>query len=113
MKALFPATPWQGRTPLSYRLLADRWNTDGGLRAKEFKTWHARLVEDLEALFSEEYCKRSEGRVRAIFGERGVKAWKESLPKPAILSGLLATAPTQPRMQPQAPRSSGSRDTLA
>lgn len=92
---------------------ADRWNNDGGLRAKEFKTWHARLVADLEALFSEEYSKRSEGRVRAIFGEPGVKAWKESQPKPAILSGLLATAPSQLLTQPQAPRSSGSRDTLA
>lgn len=92
---------------------ADRWNTDGGLRAKEFKTWHTQLVDDLEALFSEEYSKRSEGRVRAVFGEPGVRAWKDSQPKPAILSGLLATAPSQPRTQPQAPRSSGSRDTLA
>lgn len=92
---------------------ADCWNTDGGLRAKEFKTWHTQLVDDLEALFSEEYSKRSEGRVRAIFGEPGVRAWKDSQPKPAILSGLLATAPSQPRTQPQAPRSSGSRDTLA
>ncbi len=92
---------------------ADRWNSDGGLRAKEFKTWHTQLVDDLEALFSEEYSKRSEGRVRAIFGEPGVRAWKDSQPKSAILSGLLATAPSQPRTQPQAPRSSGSRDTLA
>jgi hypothetical protein len=93
---------------------ADRWNTDGGLRAKEFKTWHSQLTEDLEALFSEEYTKRTEGRVRAVFGEPGVKAWKDSQPSmPAILGGLLATAPSQPRGQPQAPRSSGSRDTLA
>lgn len=92
---------------------ADRWNSDGGLRAKEFKTWHTQLVDDLEALFSQEYSKRSEGRVRAIFGEPGVRAWKDSQPKSAILSGLLATAPSQPRTQPQAPRSSGSRDTLA
>ncbi|EER62183.1 conserved hypothetical protein [Acidovorax delafieldii 2AN] len=92
---------------------ADRWNTDGGLRAREFRTWHTQLVEDLEALFSEEYSKRSEGRVRAIFGEPGVKAWKDSQHKPGILGGLLATAPSQPRTQPQAPRSTGSRDTLA
>ena len=30
------------------------------------------LVYDLEALFSEEYSKRSEGRGRAIVGESGV-----------------------------------------
>lgn len=93
---------------------ADRWNTDGGLRAKEFKTWHSQLTEDLEALFSEEYTKRTEGRVRAVFGQPGVKAWKESQPSmPAILGSLLATAPSQPHGQPQAPRSSASRDTLA
>lgn len=92
---------------------ADRWNSDDGQRSKEFKAWHTQLVYDLEALFSEEYSKRSEGRVRAIFGERGVKAWKDSQAKPDILNGLLATAPMQPRTQPQAPRSSGSRDTLA
>ncbi|MCY1379310.1 hypothetical protein D9M69_670170 [compost metagenome] len=92
---------------------ADRWNSDGGQRSKEFKAWHTQLVNDLEALFSEEYSKRSENRVRAIFGERGVRAWKDSQAKPNILSGLLATAPMQPRTQPQAPRSNGSRDTLA
>lgn len=93
---------------------ADRWNTDGGMRAKEFKTWHERLVEDLEAMFSEEYTKRTESRIRAVFGAPGVQAWKDSQPSmPTILSGLLATAPSQPRSQPQAPRSSGSRDTLA
>lgn len=104
-----PALP--GRTGENF---ADRWNTDGGLRAKEFKTWHSQLTEDLEALFSEEYTKRTEGRIRAVFGEPGVKAWKDSQPAmPAILGSLLATAPSQPRSQPQAPRSSGSRDTLA
>lgn len=87
---------------------ADKWNTDGGFRDSEFKIWHTRLSQDLEALFSEEYSKRSENRVRAIFGERGVHAWKNSQAS-GVLSGLLASAPRQPN----APRSVGSRDTLA
>lgn len=92
---------------------ADRWNTDGGLREREFKTWHNQLVIDLEELFSEEYSKRSESRVHAVFGDAGVKAWKESQTRPSILDGLLASAPLQPRTQPQVPRTTGSRDTLA
>ncbi len=93
---------------------ADRWNSGDRLPQREFQSWHARLVTDLEALFSEEYSKRTEGRIRAVFGEPGVQAWKDSQPTPAaILSGILATAPSQPRAQPQAPRSSGAKDTLA
>lgn len=93
---------------------ADRWNAGVRLPQREFDAWHAQLVADLEALFSEEYTKRTEGRVRAVFGEPGVKAWKDNQPAmPSILSGLLATAPSRPRIQPQAPRPSGARDTLA
>jgi len=92
---------------------ADKWNNDSGLRDREFKTWHQRLALDLDALLSEEYSKRSENRIRGLFGEHGVKAWKDSQPKPDIFAGLLATVPAQPRSQPQAPRSTGSRDTLA
>lgn len=93
---------------------ADRWNSGDRLPQREFDAWHAQLVADLEALFSEEYTKRTEGRVHAVFGEPGVKAWKDSQPAmPGILSGLLATAPAQPYAQPQAPRRNGARDTLA
>lgn len=93
---------------------ADRWNSGDRLPQREFDDWHSQLTTDLEALFSEEYSKRTEGRIRAVFGEPGVKAWKDSQPAmPAILSGLLATAPAQPRAQPQAPRPNGVRDTLA
>lgn len=92
---------------------ADRWNTDDRLPAREFDMWHDRLVADLEALFSENYSKRSEARIRAVFGEAGVKAWKETWPRaPAILTGLLSTTPAQ-NTQPKAPRNTGSRDTLA
>lgn len=90
---------------------ADRWNKDDGVREREFKVWHGQLVADLEALFSEEYSKRSENRIHAVFGEAGVKAWKDS--QPSVLNGLLASAPIQPRSQPLAPRATGSKDTLA
>lgn len=89
---------------------ADKWNTDGGVRDKEFSTWHARLVADLEALFSETYSKASENRISAVFGMAGVKSWKDSQPKSnGILDGLIASAPTQPAR----PRDTGSKDTLA
>ncbi len=92
---------------------ADKWNTDGGLREKEFNTWHARLTGDLDALFSEEYSKRSENRIRGVFGELGVKAWNSSRPESeGILGGLLSTAPTH-KTEPQSPRPSGYRNSLA
>lgn len=91
---------------------ADKWNGDNGLRAREFDTWHRQLSADLEALFTEEYSKRTEKRIRAVFGEQGVRAWKESLPQ-NILGGLLASAPIHSKTQPQAPRPAGYRDSLA
>lgn len=92
---------------------ADRWNSDHGLRDHEFKTWHDRFMDDLEALFAEEYSRRSEERVRAVFGEHGVKAWKDSLPQ-GVLGGLLSTIPAQPvKSQPQSPRATGYKDSLA
>lgn len=86
---------------------ADKWNSDGGLRAREFEIWHTRLENDLEALFSEEYSKRSENRVQAIFGQQGVQAWKASQGAGALtglLSGLSA---------PSGPRKSSTSDTFA
>jgi len=92
---------------------ADRWNSDGGLRDREFKTWHDQFMDDIEALFAEEYSKRSEDRVRAVFGEHGVKAWKDSLPQ-GVLGGLLSSIPAQPvKSQPQSPRATGYKDSLA
>lgn len=91
---------------------ADKWNTDGGLRDKEFSTWHGQMMTDLEALFSEDYSKRSESRIRNVFGEHGVTAWKASIP-PGVLGGLLSSIPAQPKSQPASPRQSGYRDSLA
>jgi hypothetical protein len=104
----------------SYRVLnpkltsenfADRWNSDGGLRAHEFKTWHKQLASDLEALFTEEYSRKSEARIRGVFGQYGVDAWKGSLP--SALQGLLAAVPGQPRTNPTTVRPQGSKNTLA
>lgn len=99
---------------------ADRWNTDGGARNKSFNEWHERLTQDLEALFSVGQSKAAEERVRAIFGETGVRAWKGSqaaaapaVTAPAILAGLKASSPTSSSGQPVQPRKTGSRDTLA
>ncbi|MBI6710691.1 nucleotidyltransferase [Pseudomonas syringae] len=91
---------------------AEKWNTDNGLRNREFNTWHAVLMEDLEALFAEEYSKRSEDRVRAVFGEVGAKAWEASQAG-GILASLRATAPGMAGTQPAAPRSTASSNTLA
>lgn len=90
---------------------ADRWNSDGGLRAREFKTWHKQLATDLEALFTEEYSKKSETRIRSLFGQYGVDAWRASMPGP--LQGLLAAVPGQPLTNPTSVRPQGSKNTLA
>ncbi|MGX9936620.1 nucleotidyltransferase domain-containing protein [Advenella kashmirensis] len=86
---------------------ADKWNSDRGQRAHEFLTWHDRLTVDLEALLSENYSKRSEDRVRAIFGDQGVNAWKASQnasPLTGLLIGIAAAT---------GPRKSTSSDTFA
>jgi len=90
---------------------ADRWNSDGGLRAREFNTWHKQLATDLEALFNEEFSKKSENRIRSVFGQYGVDAWKASMPN--ALQGLLAAVPGQPRTNPTTVRPQGSKNTLA
>jgi hypothetical protein len=89
---------------------ADRWNSDNGLRAREFKTWHKQLADDLEALFTEEYNTKSEARIQSVFGQYGVDAWKASTP---ALQGLLAAIPGQPRTNPTSVRPQGSKNTLA
>jgi hypothetical protein len=91
---------------------ADKWNTDNGLRNCEFNNWHSQLMTDLQALFSEEYSKRSEDRIRSVFGNQGVAAWKDSLTQ-GVLSGLLSTAPSHSQGQPQTVRRAGYRDSLA
>jgi hypothetical protein len=91
---------------------AEKWNVGDGRRRTEFYAWHERLEADLEALFSEEYGKRSENRIRAVFGDFGVSAWKNSQASD-VFAGLLGTVPAQARTNPTAPRNSGSKDKLA
>lgn len=92
---------------------ADRWNGDGGVRDREFQTWHRQLVEDLEALFADEHSKTDEKRVQRIFGEHGVQAWKNSLAIGGLFSGLLKTLPAEPRSNPRSPVPTGSSKQLA
>lgn len=90
---------------------ADRWNSDKGLRAHEFRAWHKQLASDLEALFTEDYSKKSEARIRGVFGQYGVEAWKGAMP--SALQGLLAVVPGQTRANPTTVRPQGSKNTLA
>lgn len=91
---------------------ADRWNRDDGMRAEEFRVWHRQLKDDLELLFSDNYDTRTEPRIRSVFGQFGVDAWKKAS-RPDALHGLLATLPGQPPANPAAPRPQASRNTLA
>lgn len=91
---------------------ADRWNSDEGVRVREFKTWHRQLAADLEALFNDEFSKKNESRIRSVFGQYGVDAWKTAS-MPGALQGLLAAVPGQPRTNPSTVRPQGSKNTLA
>jgi hypothetical protein len=98
---------------LAYENFADRWNHDGGVRAHEFAQWHTRLKDDLALLFHEDYDSRSAQRIRSVFGQAGVDAWRASQPPSNdVLKGLRATVPVQPR-EPGSPTPMGSRKTLA
>lgn len=68
---------------------AEKWNSDGGLRAREFQRWHQRLEDDLEALLTDEYSKSSENKLKAIFGQVGVDAWKASIGETTTVAPLL------------------------
>lgn len=91
---------------------ADRWNKDNGARALEFRRWHERLRSDLEALFSEEYDKKTETRVKNVFGQIAVDSWKASLPAQTPLQGLLASLPATKGGNPTSPTPVGSKKTF-
>jgi hypothetical protein len=94
---------------LEFENFADKWRTDGGLRERQFKAWHARLVADLEVLFSDECSRADEAKIRNIFGQAGVDAWQASQPKPAGVFGGLLLNPAAGN--PTRPPSTGSRNT--
>jgi hypothetical protein len=68
---------------------ADRWNTDQGVRAREFMRWHRQLEVNLEALLTNEYSKSTEDKLRGVFGQAGVDAWNDSLGTTANMTPLL------------------------
>lgn len=91
---------------------ADRWNKDKGARAAEFRTWHAAVQRDLEGLFSEDYDKKTELRIKNVFGQIGADAWKKSLGIHTPLQGLLASLPATKGSNPSSPLPSSSKNTL-
>lgn len=70
---------------------ADRWNSDKGARAREFKRWHAQLESHLEALLTDEYSKSTEDKLCGVFGQAGVDAWRDSLGGASQQTPLLKT----------------------
>lgn len=94
---------------------ADRWNSDKGVRAREFKRWHAQLESDLEALLTDEYSSSTESKLRSVFGGAGVEAWRKSLGATApvgLLNSLLAS-PADARTNPRTATPLGRKDSLA
>jgi hypothetical protein len=92
---------------------AERWSEDDGLRAGAFFRWHAKLKSDLVALFADSYSRSNEARIREIFGQHGVDAWKASIaPAPVgLLNSLMKTVPGGERREPVAPVPIGSKKT--
>lgn len=91
---------------------ADRWNHDKGARANEFRTWHGALKRDLDALFSEDYDKKTELRIKNVFGQLAVDSWKSSLPAQTSVQGLLASLPATKGGNPSSPLPTSSKNTL-
>lgn len=104
---------WVGNPSLPSENFADRWKDDDGAREREFFSWHARLMADLEALFSEDFSKRSEQRIKNVFGQVAVDARNSVVATPGVLSGLLGVVPLAARANPTAPVRTGSKNTLA
>lgn len=94
---------------------ADRWNSDKGVRAREFKHWHAQLEHDLEALLTDEYSASTEGKLRSVFGQVGVDAWLASTgttAAPGLLQSLVTSSGAQ-LSNPRVAMPVGRKDTLA
>lgn len=91
---------------------ADRWNSDGGLRAAQFTRWHNQLEKDLEALLHQGAKAASEASIREVFGAAGVDAWKASRPTSNVLDGLINSSSAHTKANPSAPTKPGSSSTL-
>jgi hypothetical protein len=69
-------------------------------------------MDDLESMFSEDAGKSSEGRIRSVFGEDGVVAWKSMQPSNGTMfPSLLAAAPAS--VMPTSAHSRAARTTLS
>lgn len=91
---------------------ADRWNNDNGVRYREFTRWYGRLQDDLEALFEQSHSAPDEDRIRRVFGQAGVEAWKESRPRENGYTGLLGGLAAHASGNPDQPIKTGSKSTL-
>jgi hypothetical protein len=91
---------------------ADRWNSDHGARANEFKRWHKKLESDLEALLHQSARTPREEKIRAVFGPAGVEAWKKSNPTAGVLEALSSLGDALAKYTPPGPLPSGGRNTL-
>lgn len=104
---------WRIENPaLADENFADKWNTDGGARRAEFVRWLAKLESDLEALLYQSARVPSEEKIRSLFGQAGLEAWKESRPKANVLDGLIASGTAASRTNPDRPVKTGSSNTL-
>lgn len=91
---------------------ADRWRNDHGAREREFREWHAAVMEDLEAMFGDDADKCPQERIRKVFGEAGVDAWKASQqPTSAMFPGIVAATSIVGR--PSSYSTRNSRTTLS
>lgn len=109
--------PQNGRYQLPNPMLpsenfADKWNGDGGARARQFSRWHKRLEDDIEGLLHQGRANAGEEKIRAVFGQAGVEAWKASKPSAPILQGLLGTASSYVKTNPKTATTIGSTGTL-
>jgi hypothetical protein len=93
---------------------ADRWNTDRGVRAREFYRWHGALETHLEALLTDEYSKSTADKLRSVFGQAGVDAWEDSLTTTANTMPLLKSLVTSSGVNPSSVTPVGRKtNTLA
>lgn len=97
---------------LPHENFADRWNSDSGARANEFRVWHKRLELDLEKLLHQTSKAAKEADIREVFGGVGVEAWKASQPKVGILDGLISSGGLGTKGNPSVVIPPGSSDTL-
>lgn len=89
---------------LSTENFADRWNADGGARAREFFRWHTQLEQHLEALLTDEYSRSTEDKLRGVFGQAGVDSWRDSLNHTApYAAGLIGSLVASSGVQLQNP----------